>query len=224
MRWLRSLLTKDRPQNAEVIEPSSAAAVSTPLATSQPLCCPSCHHAFERTPKGRCKCPACRVWLYPKWRFQQVQRLMTQENVAAERRRRADQQWSELNRQAVEAMKTNDWSALKQIHLEQALQLWEEGKDFFRVAQESRRAALRSYEQSDVVSGVAILTCKEESCESCRALEGKRLTVKQALEEMPIPVANCTTDIGEFGRKGIGGERNSDQGWCRCDYIAVVDK
>lgn len=97
------------------------------------------------------------------------------------------------------------------LYFEQALQLWQEGKPFFKVAQESRRAQLRAYAES--IDTVEIIDAGESSCPACRALHGKKLSIKQALEEMPIPVATCTTDAGEFGQQ---------QGWCRCDYVPVI--
>ncbi len=211
MELLTSLFHRIAPQQAD------------PLAQ-----CPSCQHVLETMPKARRKCPACRAWIYLKRRpTEEHRQLVTAEEaqriegewqahykkLVVEDRRRADQRWGDLNRQLVEAMKIGDWGSMKQLYFEQAFQLWREGKSFFRAAQESRRSELRSYEQSGI-SEVDIFTCREESCEACRVSEGKRFTIKQALEEMPIPLADCMSDIGEFGQK---------QGRCRCMYGPIFD-
>ena len=49
------------------------------------------------------------------------------------------------------------------------------------------------------------------SCEACRKLDGKVFTIEKALEEMPIPVIECTTNMYDKNR-----------GFCRCCYIVVI--
>lgn len=49
-------------------------------------------------------------------------------------------------------------------------------------------------------------------CLECAALNGKIFTIEKALEKMPIPHEKCTHEL----KKG-------KIGWCRCEYLPVVD-
>lgn len=189
------------------------------------LHCPTCQHVLETMPKARRKCPACRNWIYLKRRPSEEQRrLVTAEEakhieeewqkhyltLSKEDRRQADQRWGELNRQSLEAASRGDWGTVSSSSFEMAFQLWKEGKSFFHVLQESRRSELESY-KSTGVRKVRILTAGEgNACPICQSLDKKIFTIDQALNEMPIPVTACTTDLGEFGQQ---------RGWCRCIYV-----
>lgn len=195
------------------------------LSHQTPVPCPSCQHLLPTFPKARRKCPSCRAWIHVRRQDNTDSTLLLTEDQARrfdeERRRRyekearraADQRWAELNRRLVEAMKANDWGAMSSIYFEQALQLWREGKTFFHILQEAKRSGLRNYLRSEL-GMVQIITAHDESCcSACLTLDGKKLSVTEAIREMPIPVANCTTDVHEFGQQ---------QGWCRCDYLPVI--
>lgn len=70
---------------------------------------------------------------------------------------------------------------------------------------------LLGYHATGFCSKVQILT-SDNSCPECKKLEGKILTIEQALSQMPIPCNNCTFEL-EDGKPG----------WCRCTYIPIVD-
>ena len=127
---------------------------------------------------------------------------------------KGDIEWGFLNRKLEDAIKRGDWSEIGSISREQALLLEREGRESTRLRQESVKAfkkAMRNvllhYQESGVVDKVEILAAGENSCPACMALDGRIYTTKQALEENPLPVANCT-----------GG-----YGYCRCCYLPVVD-
>ena len=69
-------------------------------------------------------------------------------------------------------MKRNDWEEMNRVSFEQALQLFEEGKPHFEVAQEARRAELRPYHSSGTPE-VKILTTQDQSCSACQTFEGR---------------------------------------------------
>ena len=183
--------------------------------------CPYCEHSLPTMPKARRKCPSCRGWIYlrrengdPRPQLltgDQAKRFDAERrrHYEEEARREADRRWADFNRQLLEAMRRNDWGAMAGIHFEQAFQLWREGKAFFHVLQEAAKAHLRMYSEYEVEISVA----GDNACHACRALRGKKLSVTEALKEMPIPVASCTTDINEFGQR---------QGWCRCLYRPII--
>ena len=90
--------------------------------------------------------------------------------------------------------------------------LFEEGRDHYNLALESRKAKLMAYRQSDI-SRVRILTAGDKACPECKVFEGRKLSIDEALQEMPIPVRHCTKwkDENEYG------------GLCRCIYSPVID-
>ncbi len=51
--------------------------------------------------------------------------------------------------------------------------------------------------------------CAEDACPACRKMAGKRFKIDEAMESMPLPCRECTTDIDAI------------QGYCRCRYFAV---
>ena len=71
----------------------------------------------------------------------------------------------------------------------------------------SQMESLRRYQKSGVVKYAEILAASENSCEACRCLNGKRLSVESELRNPTLPVKNCTSVYGH----------------CRCCYLPVVD-
>lgn len=92
--------------------------------------------------------------------------------------------------------------------------LWEGGRDPLAIARESRKMELLNWQKAvrdgylDQNVRVVIITSGEMSCPACQALTGKQLTLKEALDGSPVPVADCTHEMGP-GRV---------RGWCRCVY------
>ena len=64
-----------------------------------------------------------------------------------------------------------------------------EGRSFFHVLREIQKCDLMVYKQVGFKK-VRILTTKEDSCKACSKLEGKVLTIEEALKTMPLPVKN----------------------------------
>ena len=78
-----------------------------------------------------------------------------------------DAKWAELNQQVIDSSAIGDWHALKMAHFQQALMLFQEGRDHHQLAQESRKAELRHYlgvREMGLGSGrVKISTAREAS-------------------------------------------------------------
>lgn len=87
-----------------------------------------------------------------------------------------------------------DWSRMKA--------LWREAK------RRSHEEELREYAKSSVVKKVEILG---RGCEACQKLDGRVLSIEEALKNGPLPCEDCTT----WEEKGVGG-------WCRCSYVACT--
>ncbi len=123
----------------------------------------------------------------------------------------ADKEWAALNKKLVKAMKGNDWDELKMTYFDMAMFCYDEGRSFFHLLEEARKAELRGYQQSPVVTRVSIMTSKSGSCAQCVQLHGKKYSIEDALETMPIPVKDCAMDLGTGG------------GWCRCVYTPLIE-
>lgn len=109
-------------------------------------------------------------------------------------------------------LKTGDSQVLKGIYYKMAIFLDEEGKDPFKMLQQVSKMNLVILKNSWVVSTVEILTCGNNSCESCEKLGGKVFNIDTALIELPIPCKTCTNKL-----------HSNKYGFCRCTYIPVID-
>lgn len=78
------------------------------------------------------------------------------------------------------------------------------GNDNFEMLQQSAKASLDEFNQSNLVMKVEIVGCSD-SCDNCKKLNGKIISIAEAYSELPIPCRECTHSIG----------------FCRCFYSAV---
>lgn len=187
---------------------------SVKLEVPKDILCPYCNYRFVEMPKRSCKCPECKEYIHRMKDYdRKIYRLATVKEYEKEARIEADKQWAELNKDVVELSKSRDWDAVSYKYFQMALQLQEEGKDFFHVLQESTRFKLR-YFKKDGITRVSISDSGEASCPACRNQRGKIYSIEDALKEMPIPCKDCTFDL-----HGI----HASVGWCRCVYVAELD-
>jgi hypothetical protein len=108
-------------------------------------------------------------------------------------------------------LKANDPASLRMIYYEMALFLYQEGRDFFDVLQDSAKMRLVEYKQSGIIKKVKVTTVSD-SCTECQKLKNQIFTIDEALEKMPIPIRNCTHQM-----------KDGQPGWCRCIYVAEFD-
>jgi hypothetical protein len=112
--------------------------------------------------------------------------------------------WSYLCACIQEKMEALDWHSMKDIYYQQALILYEDGRDPFAILQANAVCDLHNWKHSGLIKKVKIIATKD-SCQYCLALNGKTISLDEALEVMPIPVKDC-------GR-----------GFCQCCYGAVLE-
>lgn len=117
--------------------------------------------------------------------------------------------WSLYNDKIHGAIKSGSLHLLKELNWEMALFLKEEGKDFLGCLQESQKMRLLEYKQQGIKK-VRIIS--PGGCKACIKMMGKVLTIDKALEEMPLPVRDCTY-----------WKEEGQSGWCRCRYLAYFD-
>mgnify|MGYP001607379805 CR=1 FL=1 len=121
-----------------------------------------------------------------------------------------DMMWKILNKKVQNHMSKNDWERARIAYLDMASFLREEGKDAFNALHGMNKCKLLSLKDLEgFVIGVTIQTMG--GCEVCSKLQGKEYTIDDALETNPIPIRECTTQIG-----------NSKKGWCRCSYRPII--
>ncbi len=125
----------------------------------------------------------------------------------------ADVVWSLFHEALHGSMKSGDFQELRMLYFEMALFLYEEGRDFFHLLEQSQRMELTAYKQDGIVEKVRILKTRATACEACKRLQGRVFALDEALEQMPIPCKDCTFDFQGTGQPG----------WCRCLYGAVFD-
>jgi len=120
--------------------------------------------------------------------------------------------WGLLNKRLMSEMRQGNWAAMGQIYYEMAQFTQKEGKDCFHLLQEAIKCRLRDYKQQGIEQVEISSAGQGNACETCHRQNGKRFTIKQALEIMPIPVEKCSTEVFTDGK-----------GFCRCDYIPYID-
>ena len=107
---------------------------------------------------------------------------------------------------------TKDFQDLKLIYYSMALFLNENWNDPFIVLQKSSSMELMNYKSHWFMQKVEILSCWDDSCDSCKKLHWKIFDIETAIKEQPIPCKECSHKIW------------SDwYGFCRCTYVAKIN-
>lgn len=121
-----------------------------------------------------------------------------------------DVMWGLLNRKILEGNK-NKLGGVKAVYLDMAHFLRMEGRNALNALKGFHKFTLQDFLEAGIEK-VSISTAKSETCEACAKLEGKMLTVKEALSTMPLPVEDCC-----FTFKGY------KHAFCRCMYLPEFD-
>ena len=111
--------------------------------------------------------------------------------------------WAVAVKAALAAMEKRDWHQLSMVYWTQALLLHEEGKPHMQLAREASKASLQRYAEDGYTRSVQVIA---GCCQLCDRDEGRRFTIPEALEELPIPHDGCERD-----------------GWCACMWNVVID-
>lgn len=197
--------------------------------------CPYCNEILEKKPSRKTKCPFCKKYIYvksdklvteeeakaieQKWKFiHELKDLGISEGDYNNQKKsltikkgfepkHVDIIWDLLNKKTMELAKNKDFNGLKMLYYQMALFLNEKGKNFFHVLQQSRKMELESLR----IMGIKkVIIISSDGCSSCKELNDKILTIKEALKTMPIPNKNCSYKL-----------YNGKSGFCRCMYNAT---
>jgi DNA-directed RNA polymerase subunit RPC12/RpoP len=124
-----------------------------------------------------------------------------------------DVAWSLLNRKLNLAMKKGDFQEMASIYMDQATQLYYEGKKFHSVMALHHKMML-TFMKNIGVPTVEILTARNsECCPACIEMEAKKISVDEAIKASVLPVRACTVRPGKSG-----------EGWCRCLYVTCANE
>jgi len=176
--------------------------------------CPYCNEVLETKPTRKTKCPFCKNYIFVREgklmkkdeadalaeKFKIKYKLeyfgLSETDYNSQKKKLADKfgsepkyydvMWSTLNAKTLELMKTRNFQRLSNLYYQMAFFLNEEGKNFFYVLQRSRKVEL----ENTKAKKVKIMSAG--GCPSCKKLDGKSFTVKEALDTMPIPNKNCS--------------------------------
>jgi len=183
--------------------------------------CPYCGAELEKKPKRKQKCQACGKDMYVRTVPGTKTRLLLTEEQKFDKEciqffssygiTQEDYQnfkeetkspfprdivWGLFNQTVHRLIKENDYQRLGSIYYSMALFLNEEGKSPFELLKQSRRMELIFMKQS-YVKKVMISDCGDDSCLECQKMNGKKYSIEEAIEKMPIPNKNCSTIMGK---------------------------
>jgi hypothetical protein len=80
-------------------------------------------------------------------------------------------------------------------------------EDLFIIQQIIARYNLKSFK--DIGFERVEVECAKDACPACRKMAGKRFKIEEAMETMPIPCHDCSTEV------------DAVKGYCKCRYFAV---
>lgn len=157
------------------------------------ILCPYCKYRFPKMPARSLKCPKCKEYIYRVKDYEnEIYQLLTVKEYKKKAKIEADKQWMEYSAQIKQYSKTGDYKGLSYTYWMMALHLYEEGKDFIPLLQQSFRFELLEYQQ---------VGCKYV-IEHYDGKKGKTYSIEEALNNKCLP---CKTmkdvdwhDIGYF--------------------------
>ena len=196
--------------------------------------CPYCQNILQKKPSRKTSCPFCKKHIYvksnklvteeeakaieQKRKFtHDLAKLKISEQEYNDHKVKMakkfgfepiffDVAWDVLNARTLELARGQRFAELSNLHYEMARFLNEEGKDFFRVLQQSKEMKLEHLKTMRVKK-VEIM-CGPGACPSCLKLDKKILTIEEALKIMPVPNKDCTNTLYD--------------NFCRCLINAVA--
>jgi len=195
--------------------------------------CPYCNSILNSIPKRKTKCKSCGNYFYIRTRLDDKAKVIVTEKecseidlislvflsgVISERefikaKRTLKEQfksdkdivWRLFNEKIDSASKRNDLGSLSDIYFAMAEFTHKEGKESFHLLQQSAKYRLIDYKNLGVKIVEILAT---NPCEYCKKMEGKKLSIQEALETMPIPAKECQMDLFDTGKT-----------FCRCTYV-----
>lgn len=195
--------------------------------------CPSCGSVFDKLPLRKTKCKSCGLYAYPRAIPQDPEKIL----VTAQRAKEIESLWNDdwsNRRKIAEASELLDEIGIpvgpRQLRISTAIAKYDESKNWSekRIIASTVAFCAHSDNLNPRHWELEATICELNQIESmpswhqylfvsngssqphCKALEGRRFTLSQAREEMPIPAHRCTND------------RNA-AGFARCQCTWMID-
>ena len=199
--------------------------------------CPTCKEVLEKFSYQRSKCPKCRNWIYFKGgrlvtkeerdkiqeEFYQKAKAdelakvgMTEEMIQKREQELVSKTGVKQNRYSVimslfneTLLKLKSLDEMEQRYIKLAGILNRAGEGMFHILQCAQKTRLAIYRREGY-KNVRIVT--HEECEACSKLEGKVLSITEALKTMPLPIKECRAFPW-----------NEEHSFCSCWYSSEDD-
>lgn len=121
--------------------------------------------------------------------------------------------WGVANKLIADIARSGEIDGLQHIYFQMALYLNRCGKDYSHILYNCFEIELKRYEKSGFIKTVKIHTV-DGCCEQCKLLEGKKLTIDEAIERKMLPCKECSSKFNN---------PKSAKGWCRCCYLPEIE-
>lgn len=194
--------------------------------------CPYCNAVLVKHPTRKSKCPHCSKPIFvKKTPDNREKRLMTADQAAD-----AERQWDAYNQkqslkkiseslgltheqidgmdlvEALETIAETGTAYQRKIAFSQlAIEDDRNDKDFSEHLKQSKRYQLLECAESGE-AWVTIVANDRRTCSCCKEQHGRVLSIKEAMQEMPLPHPGCTNSLL--------GDRT---GFCRCYYESRLE-
>jgi phage FluMu protein Com len=186
--------------------------------------CPYCDEVLEKRPSRKTKCPFCKNYIYVRgqklvieeeaniidslktFNFTRDQYLKSEKALTKKfgfKPKYNDVIWTICNEEIIKNI--NDYGFLSSLYYQMALFLNKRGRNFFHILQQAGKAQLENMKTMDIKE-VEILSVG--GCPSCEELNGKKFTIEDALDKMPIPNKHCSN--------------KNYNNFCRCIYQPII--
>jgi len=106
-----------------------------------------------------------------------------------------EHRWPAFKERMKELVRLGDYAGMAALYREISRVLHDEGKDFYFMAQHAIKMDLAAIFHAGGTERVAITTAGHRACEPCRLLEGKILSIMEAMTTMPLPVRECDAGL-----------------------------
>ncbi|WP_342304933.1 TerB N-terminal domain-containing protein [Methanolobus sp. ZRKC5] len=199
---------------------------------SYDLICPYCDMKLDKPPKRKKKCSHCDNYIYVR-----SSRILFPSTCLTEDEALATSEFYSLKEHGIEKddffqkheqmgkkqyvstcigmykdllLEKTDLFELKSINFKLALLHYKLGNEFISYLQHSAKMELMDLKQKGYKK---VKISSVGSCDTCKKLNGRVLTIEETLKEKPVPCIDCTHEM-EKGKPG----------WCMCSYQPVLQE
>jgi hypothetical protein len=186
--------------------------------------CPYCSYYFDFTPQNKVKCPECNKNVFVHKNRKGIQLITEQahtemivihymdsigfsqknyENYKANFFNNAKEEvcfndflWSLYGHLLSEKAKTEDYSAMHILYSQMATMQIDNPAEYLKLRKLAGQMELLSFKKKMKTEFEVEILPTKNSCDYCKTYSNKRFSPEKALEELPLPLENCTQGAG----------------------------